>query len=116
MTIRKPLVFGADGLAQQLQSGDTLNTNAKFTSASTALPTIALLGSQDITITVVPAITGDALAAGEAVTVAMPANMPAGLVIGGIRASATNTVVIRLFATVAFSLGTAVVWTVVAQR
>ncbi|GBU19362.1 MULTISPECIES: hypothetical protein [Methylobacterium] len=116
MAIRKPLVVGSDGLPQQLQAADTLNISARFTATAT-VPAIALLGTTSITFTVVPAITGDALAVGEPIDVyATGADLPAGLVIGQARVVAANSVKLTLYAILALSLAQAVAFTVVAHR
>ena len=115
MAACKPLVLGADGLPQQLQSADTTGINAVFSGTATT-PVLAVLGSQDITVTVAPAVSGDALVAGEHVSVTMPSNLPAGLAISGVRAASATTVVIRLIAVVAVTTGTSVTWSVTAHR
>ena len=115
MAIRRPVVFGADGLQQQLQASDTLNVNAFFTGTGN-LPTITLLVLNGTsTITVVPKVSGDSLAAGEVITVTPASALPAGLNISYAIVTGTNTVQIGFSAAIAIA-SSSMAWTVVAHR
>ena len=119
MASRKPVVLGPDGLAQQLQSGDTTTIHAKFTGTITP-PALALLGSSTVTVAgLTPLVQGDALAAGETITlhINQGSTLPTGMVVSfEPQVTAPNTVTVKIAALVALSAGSAVPVTVVAHR
>lgn len=94
MATRLPLVIGADGLPQQLQSGDTIATNAhaKFTATMTTPLTISLGATQTVTLAVSPVAVGDSLAAGEDISVQPTAAIPSGINLAWWYVSGTNQV------------------------
>lgn len=100
-----------------VQPKQVRSTNAIFTTPSTALPAVTLLAPSSVTLTVfTPRVAGDALAAGEPITVTPSAALPGGLNVSYAIVTATNTVVIGLASTVSIAVGSSVAWTVVAHR
>ena len=117
MAPRKPLVLGGDGLAQQLQSADTIaGPHAKFTGTTTTPFSISLGGTQTMTLTVAPVVTGDVLAVGEDITVQPTAALPGGINIAFAFVSATNQVAIGFTSSALISLSQSVAWRVTAHR
>lgn len=116
MAIRKPLVIGADGLSQQLQTADSLGTHAKFTGTTTTAFSISLGSTQTMTLTVSPAVLGDSLAVGEDITVQPTAALPNGINIAFAFVSAANQVAIGFTSSALISLSQSVAWRVTAHR
>lgn len=117
MAVRKPLVLGADGLPQQLQSTDSTGTHAYFTGSSTSMPAISLGGTTYITLPVTPVTTGDSLAIGEKVDAVASVDLPNGVAFASVRVSAVNTVRLGFVSTAVLSLTTlTIAWTITAHR
>ncbi|GJD88161.1 hypothetical protein BHAOGJBA_1674 [Methylobacterium hispanicum] len=115
MAARRPLCR-IGGRNVELPAGDTVSgPNALFTGVATLPALTLLLAASTTTFTVVPAVTGDALLAGEPITVTPAADIPAGLNIAWARVVATNQVRIGLTANVALALST-MAFSVVATR
>lgn len=114
MARRRPLV-ASNGQPVELPAGDTINANVFF--AGTApLPALTLLVLNGVSnFTVSPKLAGDALAAGECITVTPASALPAGLNISYAIATGTNTVQIGFSAPIAIA-GSSMAFTVVAHR
>ena len=119
MAVRKPIVLGADGLPQQLQSADSTGTHARFTGTITP-PVLSAFTAAPVPVNnLTPAVTGDSLAVGETVTLHINAgsSLPNTMVVSyEPQVTATNTVSVKLLALVALSAGTAVPVTILAHR
>ena len=94
MASRKPLVLGADGLPQQLQSGDTTPLHAKFTGTLTAVPAISLGQTQTQTVPMTALATGDTLAVAEDISWVFAGSLPNGINVAQVRVTAPNVVTI----------------------
>lgn len=90
--------------------------HVKFTGSTTTAFAISLGQTQVMTLTVTPAVTGDVLAAQEAITLQPAADLPAGINIAWAYPSAANTVRIGFTSSALISVAQTVAWTVLAHR
>jgi hypothetical protein len=107
--------------AQQAQARANISagSHAKFTGTITP-PALALLGTSTVTVAgLTPVTTGDSLTYGEYITLHINAgsSLPSGLVVSyEPQVTAANTVTVKLVATIALGVGTAVPVTILAHR
>lgn len=90
--------------------------HAKFTGTTTTAFSISLGGTQTMSLTVAPIVTGDSLAAGEDITVQPTAALPNGVNIAFSYVTATNTVAIGFTSSALIALSQSVAWRVTAHR
>jgi len=104
MPRRRP-VCRINGVNKELPDGDTLPCNQFFTGTAT-LPTLSALGlAGKTTFDVVPRVTGDALAVGDAISVTPGAALQAGLNIAYAIVVAANRVEVGMSSTLAIAAG-----------
>lgn len=88
----------------------------KFTGSTSTAFSISLGQTQVMTLTVTPAVAGDALTAQDAITLQPAADLPAGINIAWAYPSANNTVRIGFTSSALISVAQTVAWTVLAHR
>jgi hypothetical protein len=106
MASRKPVVLGPDGLAQQLQPGDTTTIHAKFTGTLTSVPAISLGQTQSLVVSMAPIVPGDALVVGEDISWVFAGPLPGGVNVAQVRVTSVTAVTIDFTSSALLSLQT----------